>query len=206
MDGNRLAYLWKALGGPIGVLLVMSFLITFGLTNFESVFGLYAVERYAYGPQQVGMVLTVIGLIAAIMQGGMTGPMTRRFGEVAIIRGSLLCSALGFVLMTLPQTFPQVMLATGFFVFSHAMLNPSVASLISKRTPYPMGITMGVNNSFLSLGRIIGPLWAGFAFDATVNMPFYTGAAIMLVGFVISLTAITPQENQAIEEVPTFES
>jgi DHA1 family multidrug resistance protein-like MFS transporter len=205
IEGNRLAFLWRALSGPIGVLLVMSFLVTFGLTNFESVFGLYALERYAYGPQQVGSILTVVGLIAAIMQGGMTGPMTRRFGEVIIIRGSLLCSALGFILMTLPQTLPQVMLATGFFVFSHAMLNPSVASLISKRTPYPQGITMGVNNSFLSLGRIVGPLWAGFAFDTSFNMPYITGAVIMVVGFVISLVAITSKESKVIEEVPTLE-
>lgn len=206
IEGNRLAYLWRTLSSPIGVLLVMSFLLTFGITNFESVFGLYTMARYDYGPQQVGLILTFVGLISAIMQGGMTGPMTRRFGEVAIIRGSLLCSALGFFLMTLPETFPQVMLATGFFVFCNALLNPSVASLISKRTPYPQGITMGVNNSFLSLGRIIGPLWAGFAFDNAVNSPYYTGAAIMLVGFVISLLAIAPKENKAVEEVPTFES
>jgi DHA1 family multidrug resistance protein-like MFS transporter len=206
IEGNRLAYLWQALSGPIGVLLVMSFLVTFGLTNFESVFGLYAVERYTYGPQQVGLILTVVGLVSAIVQGVMTGPMTRRFGEVIIIRGSLLCSALGFILMTLPETFSQVMLATAFFVFSHAMLNPSVASLISKRTPYPQGITMGVNNSFLSLGRIVGPLWAGFAFDATINMPYLTGAAIMIIGFVISLVAITPKDSRSVDEVPTLES
>jgi DHA1 family multidrug resistance protein-like MFS transporter len=203
--GNRLAYLWRALRSPIGVLLGMSFLLTFGITNFESVFGLYAMVRYDYGPQQVGLILTMVGLISAIMQGGMTGPLSRRFGEVAIIRGSLLCSALGFVLMTLPETFPQVMLATGFFVFSNAMLNPSVASLTSKRTPYPQGITMGINNSFLSLGRIIGPLWAGFAFDNAVNTPYFTGAVIMLIGFAISLLAITSKDPYAIAEAPVME-
>jgi DHA1 family multidrug resistance protein-like MFS transporter len=93
MDGNRLAYLWRTLSSPIGVLLVLSFLVTFGLTNFESVFGLYSVERYAYGPQQVGLVLTVVGLISAIMQGRR---FDRRFGELKSLR-SLLCSALGFV-------------------------------------------------------------------------------------------------------------
>ncbi|MGB9639364.1 MAG: MFS transporter, partial [Anaerolineales bacterium] len=51
--GPQIQNLWKALKGPIGILLWMAFLLSFGLTNFESVFGLYAKERYNYTPQQV---------------------------------------------------------------------------------------------------------------------------------------------------------
>ena len=199
---SRWRMLVQALSGPIGVLLFMSFLLTFGITNFESVFGLYAADRYGYGPQQVGTVLTFIGLVSAVAQGGLTGPMTRRFGEVAIIRGALLCSALGFVLMTLPETTLGIYLVTGFFILSNAMLNPSVASLISKRTPYPQGVSMGINNSFLSLGRIIGPLWAGFAYDMRLNMPYYSGAIILFFGFLVSLTSISPVESKLPKDVP----
>jgi DHA1 family multidrug resistance protein-like MFS transporter len=46
---------------------------------------------------------------------------------------------------------------------------------------------MGLNNSFMSLGRIIGPLWAGAALDINLNFPFLTGAAIMLVAYLASL-------------------
>jgi DHA1 family multidrug resistance protein-like MFS transporter len=201
-QSSRFAMLKQALVGPIGMLLVISFLLTFGLTNFEAVFGLYAADRYSYGTQMVGGVLTFIGVISALAQGLLTGPLTRRFGEVAIIRWALACTSLGFVLLTLPQTMPQVLLATGFFVFSNSMLNPSVASLISKRTPYPQGVSMGLNNSFLSLGRIVGPLWAGFSYDASLNMPYFSGAAIMLVGFFISLLTIHPQENALPEATP----
>lgn len=45
---------------------------------------------------------------------------------------------------------------------------------------------MGLNNAFVSLGRIVGPLWAGFAFDINLNFPYLTGGLIMLVGFIIS--------------------
>jgi len=101
--------------------------------------------------------------------------------------------------MTLPQTFLQVFLATGFFVSFNSLLNPSVASLISKRTPYLQGITMGLNNSYLSLGRIFGPLWAGFAYDLGMNLPFLSGAVIMLVGFFISLFALAPNTAEFAE-------
>ena len=42
---------------------------------------------------------------------------------------------------------------------------------------------MGLNNSFMSLGRIIGPLWAGFLFDVNLSFPYMSGAIIMLAGF-----------------------
>ena len=60
----------------------MSFLVSFGLTNFEIVFGLFTIDTYGYGPQQVGGLLTFIGIISAIVQGGLTDPFTRRWGDV----------------------------------------------------------------------------------------------------------------------------
>lgn len=187
VSGVNVRALWIALLGPLGVLFLMSFLLSFGLTNFEGIFGLYAAERYEYTSTQVGWVLTIIGLISAIMQGVVTGLATRRFGEVAIIRASLVGSALGFLAMTQAATTPLLLVSVCFFVFSNAMLNPSVASLISKRASGGQGMVMGLNNSFLSLGRIVGPLWAGFVFDMYINLPYLTGAAIMLLGFGIAL-------------------
>jgi len=193
----QLKAMLQALTGPLGVLFVMSFLLSFGLTNFESIFGLYGADRYGYTPGQVGLVLTVIGLIAAFMQGVLTGPATRRFGEVFIIRISLLGSGLGFLFMTLARTFPEVILSIAFFIISNAMLNPTVASLISRRTESGQGFTMGLNNSFLSLGRIIGPLWAGNIYDVQMNMPYFTGSAIMFLGFGISLWKLSDEKSPA---------
>jgi MFS transporter, DHA1 family, multidrug resistance protein len=52
-------------------------------------------------------------------------------------------------------------------------------------------MTMGLNNSFMSLGRIIGPLWAGAIFDVNPSYPYLTGAVIMLIGFGVSLLWLT---------------
>lgn len=196
---NRMVALIKAVTGPVGILYLLSFLLTFGLTNFEAVFGLYAADQYGYGPRQVGAVLTIIGLLSALVQGGLIGPLIRRIGEVAIIRWAMLLSAAGFVLMTLPDTYLQVFLATGFFITFNSLLNPSVASLLSKRTPYQQGITMGINNSFLSLGRIAGPLWAGFAYDARINLPYFSGAMVMLLGFFVSVFALASRPSEVTE-------
>ncbi len=187
LHGPRLDVLWKALQGSFGLLLLLAFLFTFALTNFESIFGLYASDRFGYGPQTVGLVLTLVGVISAVMQGMLTGPATRRFGEAAIIKAALLGSAVGFGLMTQARSLGTMVLTVCFFIMSNAMLNPANSALISRTGEGGQGMKMGLNNSFQSLGRIAGPLWAGLAFDLNFQLPYLTGMAIMLLAFFIGL-------------------
>jgi DHA1 family multidrug resistance protein-like MFS transporter len=201
--GPQFGEMWKALFGPIGFLLVLAFLVSYGLANFEAVFGLYALERYGYGPARVGTVLTVIGLASAVVQGGLTGPLTRRWGKVAVIRASLLGSAIGFILMLQARSYVAVLLTVSFFVISNALLRPAVSALISQRAQGGQGVAMGLNNSFMSLGRMVGPAWAGFLLDSNLSYPYYSGSVIMLVGFFLSLgwlKAESPAQDQPMSE------
>jgi DHA1 family multidrug resistance protein-like MFS transporter len=183
--------LWGALWSPIGLLLFMLTLVSFGLTNFETIFGLYAAEKFGYGPQRVGTILVVIGVVSMVGKATLMGPLTRWWGEALIIKVSLLASSVGFGVLLLANTYPTVLLATGLFILSKALLRTSVISLASKRTVLGQGTTMGLSNSFMSLGRIAGPIWAGFIFDVNLNYPYLSGAAIMFVGFLISLAWVT---------------
>ena len=201
--GPQFGEMWRALFGPIGFLLILAFLVSFGLANFEAVFGLYALERYEYGPARVGTVLTVIGLASALVQGGLTGPLTKRWGEAAIIRASLLGSAIGFVLMLQASTYVAVLLTVSFFIISNALLRPAVSALISQRATGGQGMAMGLNNSFMSLGRMVGPAWAGFIFDTNLSYPYFSGSLIMLAGFLLSLVwlkSAPPIQEQTVTE------
>jgi hypothetical protein len=66
------------------------------------------------------------------------------------------------------------------------------------------GITMGVNNSFSGLGRILGPLWAGLIFDIHVDFPFLSSLMILILGFIISLIWISQSklETHPVEQFP----
>lgn len=200
--GPQLRVMWKALWGPMGFLLFLAFLINFALANFEGIFGLYAAHRYSYGPEQVGTIMMVIGIASAVVQGVITGPATNWLGEGNVIKISLVASAVGFVLMLTANSFPTVLLTVGIFVTSNAMLRPSIASAASKLTTEGQGVAMGLNNAFQSLGRTVGPLWAGVMFDVNVIYPYLSAALIMLVSFVASMrvpasqldpTAVAPE-------------
>jgi DHA1 family multidrug resistance protein-like MFS transporter len=186
-QGPQIGEMVKALATPIGFLLILALLHNFALANFEGIFGMYAQLRYNYDEATVGLILTVVGIVSAIAQGALTGLATKRWGDALVIKVSLFASIFGFLLMLVAQNLAMVILMTGLFVFSNAMLRPGVSSLISKRTNYGQGMAMGLNNSYMSLGRIVGPLWAGAALDFNLSFPYLTGAVIMLIGFVASL-------------------
>jgi DHA1 family multidrug resistance protein-like MFS transporter len=54
---------------------------------------------------------------------------------------------------------------------------------------------MGLNNAFMSLGRIAGPTWAGFAFDRSIDVPYLSGAIIMFIGFLLTLPWLRPESS-----------
>jgi DHA1 family multidrug resistance protein-like MFS transporter len=187
--------LWQALFSPIGILLFMAFLVSFGLTNFQAIFGLYALEKFGYDTEQVGWILTGVGFVSAITQGVLTGPLTKRWGEASVIKATLLLSSISFGTLLLANSFLTVLLTTCFFTLPNALLRPAVISLTSKHATTKQGVAMGLNNSFTSLGRVIGPIWAGYAFDINVHYPYLSGAAIIFIGFLISLVWISQESR-----------
>ncbi|MBN1886888.1 MAG: MFS transporter [Thermoflexales bacterium] len=181
----NLGGLWQAMFGPIGFLLFLAFLATLGTSNFEAIFSLYVVKKLDYSPERVGAILTVVGFIALIGRGFLTGPVTKRWGEAKVIKTSILAAALGFVFLLSANSFLATLAATGFFVFAVTFLRPSIHSLTSQRAGIGQGAALGLSNSFVSLGRIAGALWAGAIFDVGMDCPYWSGIVMMLVCFVL---------------------
>jgi len=178
---------WRALYSPIGPLLVLTFLSTGGLMIFYGTFGLYALERFDYGPDSVGLVFMVVGLVSAAAQGLLAGRLTKRWGETAVIKVGMLATAAAFGLMLLANHLATVLLTVAFLSLATALQMPALMALTSRRATVPQGIAMGLSNSFISLGRIVGPLWGGFILDVHLDYPYISGAVLMGVGFLASL-------------------
>ncbi len=190
----QIGAMWQALSSSIGSLLLMAFLASFGLTTFFGIFGLYALDKYSAGPEAVGMIMMVFGLVTALSQGLLTGPLTRRWGEAAVIQGTLVTTAIGFFAISLADTFTSFLLAIGLFTLATALLAPAVSALTSRRTVLEQGLTMGLSNAAQSLGRIAGPLLGGIAYDLSTEYPNYIGAVVMFLGFLISLVWLRKTE------------
>jgi len=182
--------MWHSLFSPAGFGLMAAFVAIFGQTIFSGVFGLYALERFGYGPEQVGTILMAMALMYALAQGLIVGPLTKKFGEEKIALLAMLGSSAGFALILVAGTFVTILLAMSFFILLNSLLKPSALAYVSKHAAGNQGQAMGMAESYMSLGRIMGPLWAGAIFDVNLLLPFLSGVLIFFAAFVFSLKKI----------------
>lgn len=194
--------LLQALKSPIGFLLFLAFFATLGTSNFEAIYSLYLVAKLNYSTERIGLILTVVGLIALVSRGLLTGVVTRRWGEARVIKASLLAAAAGFILILRANSYHTVLLTTGFFSFAVTFLRPSIHSLTSQRATIGQGVALGMSNSCVSLGRIIGALGAGTLFDLGTGYPYLVGAGVLLIGLIASLVRL-PTEMRVASKTPT---
>ena len=123
-----------------------------------------------------------------------------------VIKLALLGTGAGFILMLLANSYLTILLATAIFALMTALQIPALTSLTSCRATVPQGIAMGLSNSFVSMGRIVGPIWGGVALDIYPGLPYLSGAVVMVAGFGLSMIWLsespeeTPSnENEAVE-------
>jgi hypothetical protein len=56
---------------------------------------------------------------------------------------------------------------------------------VSKEALVGQGTAMGLSDTFMSLGRIIGPIWEGYIFDINIHYPYLSGSLFMFIGFLV---------------------
>ncbi|MGO0060358.1 MFS transporter [Brevibacillus fluminis] len=172
---------------PYFVLLILIFTLTFGLANFEAIFGLYVDKKYAYTPTDISIIITVGALVGVIIQSVFIDKLLKRFGEKKLMNASFLIAAISFLLMLLSGNFWYTLVTSSIFFVFTSILRPAINTLLSKMAGQEQGFVAGMNNAYMSLGNIVGPTLAGILFDVHVNLPYVFGAVILLGSLVMSL-------------------
>lgn len=194
--GSRLQRLVDVLTKPaIGALVVAFFLASFAFSAFESQFIFLTNDRLGYGTAENGILLTYIGVIIAIVQGGLIGPLTERFGEyrLAIVGAGIQAVTLALVPFSLSWTFvPRlgpvdpgaVALAAVStpLAFGNAITNVSLNTLVSLNAdPDAQGGAFGLTQSASSLARTGGPALAGLLYVVVAYWSPFVVAGVMFL-------------------------
>ena len=127
-----------------------------------------------------------------IVQGGLVGPLTKRFGEYCLVVAALVLGFAGFTAFATAFSLAQLLVALTLLGISSGLFNPNASSLVSKEsTEADRGIVLGIYQGAGSLGRVVGPAFAGpvFAFSG-VAVPFFIAAALMVPAMILILLAI----------------
>jgi DHA1 family tetracycline resistance protein-like MFS transporter len=182
-----------AFGRPaLRQLIVLLFVTLTAFAGMETTFAMWAEGAFGWGPRQVGGIFFFVGIVLILVQGGLIGRLTRRFGEARLLLAGSLAIAVGLIGLPFASTLPVVLLTTALLALGMGLTNPSTSSLISRRAQADQqGGTLGVAQSAASLARIIGPAIAGAVFAAWGrNAPYYLGAALMLVVVALALRVL----------------
>ncbi len=161
--------------------LLVTLVSTGAFAGMESVFGLWTHAKFDWGPREVGLCFAVIGIIASIGQGAVTGRLARRFGEPRVLTAGLSIIAFSLAVTPFAPSGAAVPLFVGLTAFGQSLVFPCVAALISRATPPDkQGEMLGLNMAAGSLARMAGPLLAGPLFGLAIGGPYWFGALLTL--------------------------
>lgn len=187
---NPLASLRLLRGHPelFGLASVL-FLMALAHVVYPSTFVLYADYRFHWQSDMVGNTLALVGVLAAIVQGGLIKRFIARFGERRTLLIGLACGALGFTLYGFAPSgywFWAVMPIAALWGVS----GPAAQAIMTRHvTMHEQGRLQGAVGSLNSIAGIFGPslFTRTFAGVTTAAVPmFFSGAAFWLAGAIVA--------------------
>lgn len=190
----------------IGVLFVLSFLSIMAFSNFEAMFARFGLAVF---PEQFGVPISVaeatreqlmaaapitgrylclVGILSAIIQGGLIRPLVPRFGEPTLAVVGQFVLGVALLVLGLANSWTMVIVGCLLMPLGFGLNNPSLNGLISRATPPDeQGAYLGLNQSVASLARMSGPPLAGLVFHAIgPHAPFLVGAGVLLVAALLA--------------------
>ena len=201
---RRRPYSWRR-ANPIGTLkqltrhpvilgLVFSmFFIYIAAHATQSTWAYYTIERYGWTEAEVGYSLGFIGLMIAIVQGGVIRLVVSRIGQVKSVYVGLMFNAVGLGLIGFA--------GEGWMLYAimipyalGGLAGPSIQGIMTSQVPdNEQGELQGGLTSLVSVTSIIGPLLMTFifsAFTAKEASLYLPGAPFMLGGILALLATV----------------
>jgi multidrug resistance protein len=173
-------------------LLVVNFCFTFAFVNMQISVPLLWKEHYAQTEQNIGFLFAFIGIVSVIVQGGLIGKFTKRFGEREVLAGGSAVMMIGigllpFVPKLLLLSFGLIVLA--FVAIGNGFCTPTNTALVSLyANPAEQGETLGVLQSIGSLARMFGPVSGSLLYGLDYHAPYIAGGIALFLAALLSLT------------------
>lgn len=165
---------------------LLIFITSFGLAAFESFFSLFVDHKFQFQPSDIAIVITGGAIFGAVSQVILFDKLTRIWGEIKLIRYSLILSALLVFLMTVAHSYFTILLVTFIVFVGFDLFRPAVTSYLSNNAGNEQGFIGGMNSMFTSLANISGPIIGGVLFDLDINYPYYFSTVILVLGIVLT--------------------
>lgn len=176
---------WQAFSGSLSILYTLQLFVSISLAGLEASFAYFAAQKVGLNTVQLGYIFMIMGFTGAIVQGGLLGRLTKKWGEGNVIQIGIIISIIGFLLVLLIDDFTTAAIYLSVFGIGNGLIRPSVSSLLTKRSTVGHGSVTGLLSSFDSFGRIVGPPLGGWLFAVMMNLPYIVGAILSVIAFIL---------------------
>lgn len=189
-------------------LLAVSFFIMASFVMMESTVTMFLDAHFGYKEKKVGLFFGFIGLVIVVVQGGLIGRLTKRFGEWALAIGGCVLVALGMLAFTATAYRPLLwvlLLAGAVNAAGRSLQQPTISSLLSKFSdPRDHGVVFGLFHGLGSLARVFGPIVAGLAYPLMNNAGQFVTAGLIAIAMALWTAALRqPAPGEATPEAMT---
>ena len=170
-----------SLGTYFIVLLVLSFVMQFVVTLFETVFSIYGKDELAFTSDQVGIGFMLCGSVMAVLQ-----PVFATYGERILTSKQQITLGLlisGVSLIVFPFVNYELYVYTMIILFAGgaAMVTPNLLSAVSLISKENTGRNISIQSSTNSIGQILGPVLGTWLIAGGFYYPFIIAGATALV-------------------------
>ncbi len=170
----------------LGILLFA--LISFAFSKMQTTLALLGEIRFELNESLTGIVFFIVGLVVIITQGGMLRPLTARFSDPALFSAGLLFLTIGFLGLSTVRSLGEMIFWIIPLSFGSSISNPTLGAFLSKEAPSnSSGTILGFNQGIGSFMRISGPLIGTALFEINDAFPYYLGALVLSIGFLVSI-------------------
>jgi DHA1 family tetracycline resistance protein-like MFS transporter len=182
-DFNPFASVAQMMRKPgLGILLLIVALFNFSFDGVNSVTGVFIKNKFHSLPLTLGLLMVAVGISTAFVQATLIERLVKKYGEKRMAFVGLLASIIGWPLLALAPAlwilFVVAFLQSGITGFIWATTGTLAANHVKE---HEQGQLAGVNVALSGLMAMLGPLWAGTAYDhVDPGSPYWIGALVLL--------------------------
>jgi multidrug resistance protein len=181
--------LYQALLTPFtGVVLLLTFLLSLGQHSFYIGFQTFTNDVLNLSVAQIGSIFTLVGIVSIVVQAKGIGLLLKWVdSKKLVIQRLLYLSTALIVVMYFSTSSWQFTVLTLLFIAVFSPVLPLLSGVLSERTKAEdQGGMMGINQSYLSLGQIFGPIIAGTIAYSSVPSVFLGSGAILVMAILVA--------------------
>lgn len=165
--------------------IILTFVLAFGLSSFETLFSLYTSAKANYTPGDISIAIVGGGVAGAVFQVFFFDKFMKYTTELTFITWALLYSAIVIFSLIIAHSYWSIMFISFIVFIGFDLIRPALTNYYSNIAGDRQGFAGGLNSTFTSMGNFIGPLVAGMLFDVNIEFPLYMSIIVMLFGIVI---------------------